>query len=193
MTFGLCRVNYNVRFVNVCVRFNTSLPGECSWVPPLQERVLRHGKSPIPPALSLMIWSSSCTGQAKPILKLSQNFKKQFVLTLLRDRNGNQSKAAEALRMHRNPLPARSESCISISAFCIGALRKGSDLRLCGATRLPDCEVVEWAQPPGMMRLYIVAVQREPEVADAAAYSLPHSTQGSASWFEKSRDRYTRA
>ncbi len=56
-----------------------------------------------------------------------QEFRKAFILTALRESNGNQSKAARALGMHRNSL-ARTASILGIDLW---------QVRL-GSRRLPQ-------------------------------------------------------
>lgn len=57
-----------------------------------------------------------------------REFKKQFILTVLRDLDWNETKAARALRMHRNTL-ARTLSELDLDTR---ALRKTKRHPLCG-------------------------------------------------------------
>ena len=60
-----------------------------------------------------------------------REFRKTFIATVLRENNGNQSKAARQLRMHRNTL-TRTVSALGLD---VRALRPGS-------RRLPQSEHV---------------------------------------------------
>jgi Fis family transcriptional regulator, factor for inversion stimulation protein len=61
-------------------------------------------------------------------LEALREFKKQFILAVLRDLNWNETKAARALRMHRNTL-ARTLPQLDLD---IRALRKTKRHPLCG-------------------------------------------------------------
>jgi DNA-binding NtrC family response regulator len=61
-------------------------------------------KDPYPTSAQLDDLALQMYRAGKAYAEAVREFKRQFVLTVLRDLNWNQSKAAQALRMHRNTL-----------------------------------------------------------------------------------------